>query len=301
MPETTNTKSIETLVDDIYALFTDDSFSPSDVRIADFGKRLAEHIHSRVAEQRVHKLGVESLRLSAVGTECLRKLWYVANKPSAAEPLSRATRFKFLFGDILEELLLFLAEEAGHSVEGRQTPVSINGVKGHRDAIIDGRVVDVKSASTQSFKKFEANNLPGNDSFGYLGQLGSYHSASKNEDIVKDKELMSFLVVDKTLGNICLDTYVAPDVDYNSKIEELKKVVTLPEAPRQHYLPVAEGKSGNMKLGTECSYCAFKYECWPNIRTFLYAAKPMYLTKVEKEPKVPEVTKDGKIIEKEFS
>lgn len=223
----------------------------------------------------------------------------MANTPDRAEPLSKSARFKFLFGDILEELLLFLAQEAGHSVEGQQTTLSINGVKGHRDAVIDGRVVDVKSASTQSFKKFETNNLRGNDSFGYLDQLGSYHFASKDEDIVKEKDVMSFLVVDKTLGNICLDTYPAPDLDYNKKVDQLKEVVSLKEAPKQQYIPQPEGKSGNMKLGTECSYCQFKYECWPEVRTFLYSNKPVYLTKVEREPKVPEVTKDGKLIEKD--
>ena len=108
------------------------------------GKRLADHIHNRVTESK--KPG--TLRLSNIGTECHRKLWFSIREPQAAEPLPRAARFKFLFGDILEELLLFLAEEAGHSVEGRQTTLSVNGVEGHRDAIIDGRLVDVKSAST---------------------------------------------------------------------------------------------------------------------------------------------------------
>lgn len=293
------TKTIDTLVEDIYALFNND-FKSDELHASSFGKRLAETIHRRINEQRIPKYGIESLRLSMVGTECKRKVWYLGNRPDRAEALSNSTKIKFLFGDILEELLLFLAEEAGHSVEGRQTPITINGVTGHRDAIIDGRLVDVKSASTLSFKKFEANDLRGKDSFGYLDQLGSYHYGSRGEELLKDKDVASFLVIDKTLGNICLDTYPVPDIDYNKKIEELKEVVTQKEPPRQHYMPVPEGKSGNMKLGTECSYCAFKHECWPELRTFLYAAKPIFLTKVVKEPRVPEVDKDGNLIEKEL-
>ena len=69
-----------------------------------------------------------------------------------------------MFGDILEELLLFLAKEAGHTVTGQQDTLSISGVNGHRDAIIDGRLVDVKSASSYSFRKFKNNvkNFPQN-------------------------------------------------------------------------------------------------------------------------------------------
>ncbi len=293
------TKTIDTLVADIYNLFEPDpkgdvvrEFSADNVR--KFGERLADHIHNRiVAEQRK-----PSLRLSAIGTECQRKLWYSIKEPEKGEKLSGPTRFKFLFGDILEELLLFLAEEAGHSVEGRQTPLTINGVKGHRDAIIDGRLVDCKSASTYSYNKFKSNGLRGNDPFGYLDQLGAYLAAS---DDVKEKDVASFLVVDKTLGNICLDTYPKSDVDYGMKVEELKAMLELPEPPPKHYEDIPEGKSGNRKLGTNCSYCPFKYHCWPEVRTFLYSNGPVFLTHVEREPKVIEVDKNNTVVQKEES
>jgi hypothetical protein len=147
-------KTIDTLVDDIYALLDPEQpteFNPENVK--DFGHRLADHIHNRLSESRGHP----TLRLSNIGTECWRKLWYSINTPERAEPLSPAARFKFLFGDILEELLLFLGKEAGHTVEGCQDELEINGLKGHRDSIIDGRLVDCKSASTFSFKKLKEN------------------------------------------------------------------------------------------------------------------------------------------------
>lgn len=288
------TKTIDTLVEDIYALFTSDvEFNREHVE--QFGQRLADHIHNRVTETSRAPI----LRLSSIGTECTRKLWYSINRPGVSEPLSKQTRFKFLFGDILEELLLFLAEEAGHSVEGRQTTLTINGVEGHRDAIIDGRLVDVKSASTMSFRKFESNGLRGNDPFNYLDQLGSYLAGSEHDPLLKEKDIASFLVVDKTLGNICLDTYPKTDVDYHKKVDDLREMLKQPEPPAQAYLPVPDGKSGNMKLGTQCSYCSFKHECFPNLRTFLYASGPTFLTHVERVPKVVEVTKDGTAIAQE--
>ena len=280
---------------DIHALFESENWAPSSETINKFGNELAKHLANRASEIK----SAPKLRLSNIGTECTKKLWYTINKPNSAEKLSPQTRFKFLIGDLLEELLLFLAEEAGHSVEGRQTTLTINGVEGHRDAIIDGRLVDVKSASTMSFRKFEANGLRGNDPFNYLDQLGSYLSASSTDPLLKEKDVASFLVVDKTLGNICLDTYPKTDVDYHKKVDDLREMLKQPEPPAQAYLPVPDGKSGNMKLGTQCSYCSFKHECFPKLRTFLYASGPTFLTHVERTPKVVEVTKDGTIIAQE--
>lgn len=281
------TKTIDTLVDDIYALL-DPNYQHdfNEQNVSDFGRRLAHHISGRLKESKRHP----TLRLSNIGTPCRRKLWYSINLPEAAEPLPPAARFKFLFGDILEELLLFLAKEAGHAVEGEQDELDINGVKGHRDAVIDGRVVDCKSASTYSFKKFASNGLREDDPFGYIDQLGAYLYGAKDDPLVREKDVASFLVVDKTLGNICLDTYPKNDVDYSSRVGELKEMLSKDEPPERAYEAVADGKSGNKKLCVQCSYCDFKKECWTGLRTFLYSSGPTHLVEVAKEPKVLEVT-----------
>lgn len=276
-------KSIDTLVQDIYAVVSQPRKVDSD-RINDFGKHLSGAIVNRLFEERVQP----SLRLSNLGTPCSRKLWYSINKPELEEPLPPSARLKFLYGDILEELLLFLAEEAGHTVEGRQDELDVNGVKGHRDAVIDGRLVDVKSASTYSFKKFEGNNLRSNDPFGYLSQLGSYLHASKDVE----KDIASFLVIDKTLGNVTLDTYAFGDVNYDNLVEERRQMLSQSEPPPREYEDQPEGKSGNRKLGIECSYCPFKKSCWPGLRIFQYSTGPVFLTSVRKEPKVEEIVQD---------
>ena len=45
-----------------------------------------------------------------------------------------------------------------------------------------------------------------------------------------------------------------------------------------------DGKSGNRKLGMNCSYCAFKHTCWPGVQTIPYAQGPRYLTKIVRPP-----------------
>lgn len=288
-------KDISTLVDDVYALFnTDSKWNPDPDHIKQFGMGLANILSERASGER----GTPVLRLSNLGTECDRKLWYSINTPKDGEPLSPATRIKFLYGDILEALLLFLAKEAGHLVEGEQDDLSVNGVAGHRDAVIDGRLVDVKSASTYSFKKFEGNGLRGDDPFGYLTQLGAYLAGSAGDNRVRDRDLASFLVIDKTLGNITLDTYAFGDVDYSKVADEKRAMLAQPEPPPRTYTDEPEGKSGNKGLGVQCSYCAFKHKCWPGLRTFLYSTGPKYLTKVTREPNVIEVDKNGTRVER---
>lgn len=277
-------KKINTLIEDIYGLF-DGTHKFSEESIEQFGKKLATHLSRRIEEQR----GAPTLRLSSIGSPD-RKLWYSINTPELGEKLSPKTRFKFLIGDLLEELLLFLAEESGHDVSGAQDEVSINGVKGHRDAVIDGRIVDVKSASSYSFKKFKEHKLRDDDPFGYIDQLGSYLDASKGDPLVHDREKASFLAIDKTLGHLALDTYRYGTVDYSAVVEAKKEMLKSPSPPERCYEPVPDGKSGNEKLGVQCSYCAFKKACYPELRTFLYSTGPVYLTKVVRTPNVHELT-----------
>lgn len=277
-------KTIETLVEDIENIFKF-PHEFSEERLERFSKRLVESVVRKVnPEDREFKLS-----MSSIGTKCNRKLWYKKNKPNDAETLPVQARIKFLYGDILEELLLFFAEEAGHTVEGVQDRVELEGVSGRRDAVIDGVVVDVKSASTIAFQKFKKGLTYAEDSFGYMDQLQGYLKAADNDPLVTDKSRAAFLVIDKTLGHITLDIHPRSDTDFASIAKHKKEIVEQKEPPRQLYAAEPEGKSGNMKLCTECSYCEFKKTCWPSMRTFLYARGPVHLVTVKKEPEVPEV------------
>lgn len=277
-------KQIETLVEDIYGLFG--SEKEFDKAIAQkFGELMAETVATRVPAVN----GGGTLRMSNLGRPCERKLWYEVNTPEQGLPFTPQTRFKFLYGDILEELVLYLAAEAGHDVAGVQDEMQINGVKGHRDAVIDGVLVDVKSASSYSFRNFASGLKPEEDKFGYIDQLQQYLYASQDDPLVTDKDRAAFLVIDKTLGKICLDLHKKNGVDYSKVVEQKKELVNSKEIPPRAFAPEPDGLSGNEKLSINCSYCDHRFQCWPRLRTFIYSNGPRYLTTVKKQPNVQEV------------
>lgn len=280
-------KQIETLVDDIYKLLGDGL--PEDFpeeKVNEFGLSLARLLVSRMDGDKNRQPG---LRMSNIGKPCERQLYYSINHSDKQEKLQPWVRIKFLFGDILEHLLLFLADASGHDVQGTQDEQEIEGIKGHRDAVIDGMVVDVKSASSPAFKKFAEHRLEEDDSFGYVDQIQSYLYAAKDDDLVTNKTEAAFLVIDKTLGKICLDVHEAKGFDYAALFRYKKAVVDGPEIPDRSFDPVKDGESGNKKLPMNCSYCDFKKTCHHGLRTFLFAKGPVYLTTVKREPNVPEI------------
>jgi hypothetical protein len=285
-------KSIDTLVQDIYGLFKSNQVF-SEERVRDFGSKLARHISTRIVSEH----GPPSLRMSNLGTNCDRKLWYSLKKPELAEPLPPEARMKFLFGDILEELLLFLAEEAGHEVTNQQEEVQLHGVKGHIDGVIDGVLVDIKSASSFSFRKFKEGLRKVSDNFGYLVQLGGYREARRVPS--EPAPDAAFLVIDKTLGHLTLDKHGRDlDADYEGLIRRKQAVLASDNRPDRGYSDEPDGKSGNRKLCVECSYCSFKSDCWPNLRTFVYSSGPVYATRVSREPRVLEVDNEGREVPK---
>ena len=231
------------------------------------------------------------LSLSSVGTPCKRKLWYKINRTDEGEELTPNTFLKFFYGDMIEELILHLAVASGHRVEGMQDKLDVHGVKGHRDAVIDGMTIDVKSCSSFAFKKFKDGRLRDDDPFGYISQLSSYVYAGKDDPLVTDKKQGAFLAVDKQNGHICLDVYDFSE-ELKTKEKEIKAIVKMVkgELPRKKLDPIPQSKtSDNKKLNVVCSYCEYKSSCWDNLRTFIYSYGPEYLVEVNTEPKVPEV------------
>ena len=289
-------KDISTLVPDIQKLLLEgkgwDSLSTARLS-GTVGKVLEERL---VKEKRdVNPLARSGLRMSSIGQPCTRKLWYENNSSvsHSREVTDPALSFKFLYGDIIEEIVLELAVAAGHEVTGVQDAVSIGPIKGHRDAVIDGVTVDVKSASAYAFGKFREHKLTEDDPFGYLTQLSSYVYAAKEDPLVRDKEGGAFLAIDKTNGTIVLDYYNFKELDLYDDIpvlyESRKALVENPVPPDRSYLPEPDGKSGNMKLQINCVYCKHNKECYPSLRVFQGKGYQKHLVKVNREPLIPEV------------
>jgi len=278
---------IKTLVDDIYKLFDNNNKTPTKSDLDLFAKNVCESINTYLTEDNKDK--PRKLRMSSLGKPA-RQLWYEFYRPDLREHLPPYVKIKFLYGHILEELLLLLARTSGHTVTDEQKELTLDGIAGHQDANIDGWVVDVKSASNFGFKKFKGNSLnKENDSFGYLSQIKAYGEAQGNDKL-------SFLAIDKQSGALALcipDDKEYPDI--RKRISDLKKYLSdKKNKPPRCYEDVEDGASGNRKLCVECSYCAFKVDCWQDVndgsglRKFIYSSGPRWLTVVKKEPNVME-------------
>ncbi len=284
--------NISTLVDDIYAITKRKDGWFTDELAKTFSEDVAKTLQAQLSEDR----GPPRLRLSQMGPKCPCALWHSIHKPELAEPLPPWAEIKYSYGHIIEALALTLAEASGHKVEGMQDELSVDGILGHRDAVIDGCLVDVKSTSSFGFKKFKDGSIGQDDSFGYLDQLDGYLLGSANDPLVTVKDRAYLLAVDKQLGHVCLYEHKFRPDSIRNRIADYKRIVALPSPPGCNCATTPDGKSGNIKLGTVAGYNAFKHCCFPNLRTFLYASGPVYLTKVVRKPDVIEIDKFGNIV-----
>ncbi len=255
----------------------------------EFGSTLSNLIVERLKERSEDTKRPFTLRMSNIGKGA-RQLWY-DKRYGNEEKLPGPTLIKFMFGDIIEHLVLFLAEVSGHAVTSKQAEVTRGEIKGHIDADIDGVTVDVKSASSYSFRKFDDGTLSENDPFGYIEQIAGYAKARETDG--------AFLAVDKQHGHIAYLPFTRTELDVfdiDKRIEYIKQAVDSPEVPERCYQDEPFGASGNRKLAVNCSYCNHKKRCWAEsnggvgLRTFLYSDGPKFLTNVVVEPKVHEVT-----------
>jgi hypothetical protein len=186
-------------------------------------------------------------------------------------------------------LLIFLIKESGHTLTHEQAEVMVDGIKGHMDCKVDDVPIDIKSASSFAFKKFKYGTLAdeGNDAFGYMAQISGYAHPDNHREA-------GFLAMEKQSGELALMKVHEIDmIDVPKRIAQMKEEVAKP-APTRCFEGIPDGKSGNMKLGVNCSYCAFKAPCWADandgegLRLFIYSTGPRWLTEVEREPDVPE-------------
>ena len=285
-------KKLDTLVEDIYdklsVLSDGESLNIDDKTIDAFGESMKE-VLSQWANPRPRDSG--TLRMSNIGKP-LRQLWYdMRSESKTTERIKPSVFIKFLYGHLLEEVLLMLIKIAGHEVTDEQKEVSVSGIKGHMDCVIDGEVVDIKTASGFAFKKFYNKTLAEDDMFGYLPQLAGYEAAMGTNK-------GGFLAMNKESGEIALyrpDSFDKPDI--KKKIKTVKKLIKIDTPPELCYNPVPDGAAGNMQIARGCTWCRHKFECHADsnkgkgLRVFKYSNKYSYLTRVVKEPRVLEVTK----------
>jgi len=280
-------KNLSTLVNDIYDTVADLNIGEKEIPdelladvTAGIGNAIIEWATPRDRSNSV-------LRMSSIGKPA-RQLYY-ADKYKESTPPDAATLIKFLYGHILEELLLFLVKLADHEVTDQQKEVTVKNIKGHMDCKIDGEVVDVKSASGFSFKKFQHGTLRDSDPFGYMYQLAGYEKAEGTDN-------GGFLAINKESGEIAL--YQPEELDkpnVEDRIDNLIEMFSIQQMPDKCYQPIPAGTKGNMKLPMGCVYCHHKLECHSDtnngkgLRMFKYAKGVEYLTDVRSLPRVEEI------------
>ena len=283
-------KQLNTLIEDIYSqveiLGRGEALNVTDDQIEDFGNYMKEALRDWLTPKANSK---PTLRMSNIGKPS-RQLWFDMNSEREAKGINAPTMIKFLYGHILERVVLFLTELGGHKVTDEQKEIKVNGILGHMDCKIDGEVIDIKSASNYAFQKFKNGTLAEDDPFGYMAQLAGYESAEGTDN-------GGFLAINKETGELALfqpQELDKPNID--SRIKQIKSQVKNKTLPDFCYEPVSEGTSGNFKLARGCTWCPHKFECHKDsndgqgLRVFQYSKGMSYLTKVVREPKVEEIT-----------
>ena len=289
--ETTGQKRIDTVATDIKKLVANISNGkPANVTEENMDRFLKNIKEAFTSWNNPVREKDGKLRMSILGKPA-RQLWYDRFSPKKTKDYDASLNIKFLYGHILEHLLLYLVELTGHKVTDQQKKVEIDNIKGHIDAKIDGEVCDVKSASSFSFKKFKNGELVGDDPFGYHAQLSGYEEGvGTNQG--------GFLVMDKSSGDVCFykpDELAKPNV--KNLIKTLKETLKRTTPPDRCY-QLSETKGGNKSLPIGCQYCSHKWECYKDandgkgLRVFKYSNRYVYLAEVNRQPNVEEITQN---------
>lgn len=285
-------KTIDTLLEDIDAIFTNPTHKVSEDNLKKFTDTLAGVVKTAIEKSGRREETV--IRMSNLGTPD-RKLYLDTKNPSTSEGNSAALEQRFLYGHVIEALLIFLIREAGHVVENEQLDVEVDGVPGHLDMTVDGVVVDAKSTSPYQFFKFQSpSKLKQNDTFGYVTQIAGYHEAMKRKTGI-DVNRAAILVQNKSDADkrlLVFDEMEFPNIP--DRIKHVRKMLAEPTLPPICHAPELDSKSGNTELASGCKFCRHKFGCFPTLRVFDYANGEKYFTSLVTVPRVPEIVIDKK-------
>lgn len=283
------TKTIDTIVEDIYSLMKTKNTDKSvdvEAEIDAFGEAMKDLMRKEFVPGVKNWGNRSGLRLSSIGKPELIQ-WFAQHKFSG-EHMQPHTLIKFMYGHLIEEMLLLLIKLSGHTVTDEQKECEVEGIKGHMDLKLDGVTTDIKSTTKFGLAKFKDGTLAANDSFGYVDQLKAYAESEGERKI-------AWLAMDKGSGKLALLQYDLDDKDHpmyefykgdiRDRVKHVKKSVGSESRPSRCASPVEDGKSGNLKLPTICSYCKYKTHCWPEVRGFYTGSGPKFLTTVVNVPK----------------
>jgi hypothetical protein len=174
-------------------------------------------------------------------------------------------------GDIVEAVLKGVIKEAGVpgfvSSEKVQVDVGGNTINGETDLSFDGMPDDIKSTSDYAFRnKFVSwDTLKADDPFGYVGQLHLYAKAKK----AKPGGIWAFNVAKGHISRIeCTDTDEERDVilkEIEDKVDTINLDLPFKRCFEDEEELFRKVPTGNRKLGMTCSWCKYRFSCWPGL------------------------------------
>jgi|TARA_R110000822_G_scaffold105188_8_gene232638 hypothetical protein len=281
--------TLNTLVADIYKLMKDKNSAKgvdTEAEIEKFGENMKSLMRKEFLPSVGNFANRGGLRLSAVGKPELQQ-WFSVNR-FVGEKINSSTLIKFMYGHMIEEMVLLFTRLSGHEVTDEQKKCKVGGITGHMDCKIDGVVVDVKSTTKFGMTKFENGSLAAHDDFGYVDQIKAYaHSEGERK--------WAWLAMDRDSGKLAVLQYDLNDTehpyydyykdDIEERVEHVKKSTGGDSRPSPCSYPVEDGKSGNLKLSTMCSYCQYKKHCYPTLKAYATSSGPKYMTNVVNRPK----------------
>lgn len=309
--------SLQYLVDDIHALLNKledgEDVTIKEELYEEFGKTCIEALKRQMQPRKNALKG--TVRMSNIGRPD-RILYYEVNHPELKGELQPSDKVRFMYGDMVESLMLFLMEASGNEICDKQRRVQLSvgtdeervSIKGSCDGSSRGTVFDIKSASSYAFNtKFAKGGLEQDDPFGYRLQLAGYRTAIQDESVpnnstVRGKDVdPSFFVVDKSTGQMKISEPSLPtNYEVKERLEHVMLMLEEPNEPQRCHAPIPKGTKGNMVLPKACGWCDFKFHCHRDanngagLRAFEYKTykglEPTYFTEVVDTPRVTEIT-----------
>mgnify|MGYP006426939017 CR=1 FL=1 len=292
---------IHSLIPDILNLF-DTGVDVSDSKAHQLGEAVAETVKKKMKFAGMPFNSEGKLYLSQIGKD--DHLLYFNYKGWPQEEMGSDIKLRLMYGDIIEELLLWLAEMAGHEVTEKQWLVTVDDVRGRKDCRIDGVNIDVKSMSRYTFAQAEKGTFFDTAmGMAYIHQLSSYlygEQMAESDSREPDENVGGFFAFDKDTGKMHLDLFNKEDLpnpyDRVKHLKSLFKKDTPPPPPKEGYI-VEE--NGNIKIPDAYMFNPFKWEIWGDeLRCFVRSnGRLEYYIHVEKTPRMDEVFRDGTIRE----
>ncbi len=231
--------------------------------------RIVADIKEAISKQFSQRERKFTLRMSNIGKPYCQ-LWFEKNQPEDGVDPPANFLMNMMIGDIVEAVFKGVMTEAGVDFkDGYLSTLSLGDHKilGTHDLTLDNRVDDIKSASPWSYKnKFkDYYTLKEHDAFGYVGQLAGYSEAL-------GVDVGGWWVINKATGEFKYVSAWDMAVHKQDILDKIKEKADKLEKNQfeRCFKPVPETfrkkPTGNKILGEECSWCKYRYKCWPSLQ-----------------------------------